>query len=129
MASILFSCRSVQTKKVPGLCFVRDNFSQPVEKVFLRDVNKIKTLNDKFVEIEGVLSYNFEDVALYPTNSSDPGKAIWLELIVPETVSESLLYDLSGKEIVVIGKVNLKRKGHLGGYIGTLDSAFCVKIK
>lgn len=123
---LLFACKGLP-KENHDICSTK-NFYQEVEKVSLKDIQKINQLDGKLVEIEGILSYEFEDVAIYPSKTADPPEGMWLDLRVPASVPERALYALNGKKIAVIGRVNLKRKGHFGGYIGTLDSAFCIKL-
>jgi hypothetical protein len=63
-------------------------------------------------------------VALYPSRSSkSTGDALWLNLVI----SDSLADKLTKKKVKAIGRVNLSHKGHLNGYLATLDSAFCLK--
>lgn len=120
-------CQSVQKDHFPNLCSM-DTFSHNVEKVALKDTIRIQKLNGNFVEMEGILRYNFEDVALYPTKHSSFTEAIWLNLIIPATIPEQQVQRMDGYRVVVIGKINTSSKGHLGAYIATLDSA-CIKVK
>jgi len=125
---VFFSCKSMKDKSLSQICYDR-GFSQPVEKVSLRDTQRIKQLEGRFVEMEGVFRYAFEDVALYPSRTAEPPEAMWVNIRVPDTASDKLLDELNERNVVIIGKVNLKRRGHYSGYIGTLDSAFCIKAK
>lgn len=117
-----FSCQSLQKKVYFDICR-NSNFYQTVEKVSIDDIDRIKKLNGKFVEIEGYFYENFEDVALYPNwPSYTSAGALWLNLVV----SDSLADKLSKTKVRVIGRVNLSEKGHLGAYLATLDSTFCM---
>ncbi len=123
MVLTFFSCRALQKKQDIALCD-SSNFHQSVENVSFGDIDHIKKLNGKFVEIEGFFYANFEDVALYPSRSShSTAEALWLNLILPD----SLLDKVNKKKVNVIGRVNVLRKGHLNGYLATLDSTFCIK--
>jgi hypothetical protein len=124
----LFSCKGTQTEKIPDICFA-DNFNQKVEWVSLKNVEDIKRLDGKFIQLDGILHYEFEDVALYPSKYSDITEAIWLDLRIPDTIPKSQLEKLNNRKITVIGRVNISSKGHYNAYIATLDSTFCVKIK
>ena len=116
------SCKDSQKKQAIVFCD-SSNFHQPVERVSFDDIDHIKTLNGKFIEIEGFFYANFEDVALYPSRSShSTAKALWLNLTLPD----SSLYKADKKKVAVIGRVNIFQKGHLNGYLATLDSAFCI---
>jgi hypothetical protein len=120
---IFFSCRSLQKGHEIDICG-SSNFYQTVEKVSFDNIDHIKKLNGKFIEIEGFFYANFEDVALYPSRSSkSTGDALWLNLLM----SDSLADKLTKKKVKVIGRVNLTHKGHLNGYLATLDSTFCLK--
>jgi hypothetical protein len=125
---LFISCKSIKDKNVAVIYYAR-NFSQPVEKVSFRDVKRIMQLDGQFVEMEGIFRYAFEDVALYPTKTAGPPEGMGLDLRVPSSVPDTVLYEFDEKNVVIVGKVNLKNKGHYSGYIGTLDSAFCIKKK
>jgi hypothetical protein len=123
IALIFVSCGNPIKEQEVDLCG-SNKFYQKIEKVSFDDVEHIKKVNGRFVEIEGFFYYNFEDVALYPTKSSNStADALWLNLKLPDT----LLDKLSKKKVRVIGRLNILQKGHLGGYLATLDSTFCMK--
>ena len=123
IALIFFSCGHPIKEKEVDLCGL-NKFYQRIEKVSFDDIDQIKKFNRRFVEIEGFFYSSFEDVALYPTKSSNStADALWLNLKVPD----SSLDKLRKKKVRVIGRVNISQKGHLGGYLATLDSAFCMK--
>ena len=118
-----FGCSALQKEKEIDTC-VSNNFYQKVEKVSFENIDQIKKFNGRFVEIEGIFYNNFEDVALYPPRSSNSiADALWLNIIVPH----SLLDKLNKKKVRVVGKVNIFHKGHLNGYLASLDSTFCIK--
>lgn len=125
---VFFSCNHQPKKTKDNLCFA-NNFSQHVEKVSLKDADKIKDLNGKFIQIEGYFSYEFENVALYPYKWSEPTKALWLNFSDSVVKNQKELDTMNYKEVIVIGKVNTSHKGHYSGYIAELDSVFCIKEK
>lgn len=100
-----------------------------MEKVSLKDIDKIISLNGRFIQIEGYFSHEFENVALYPYKWSEPTKALWLNLSDSIIKSQKELDTMNYKEVIVIGKVNTLHKGHYSGYIAELDSVFCIKEK
>src|SRR5690606_14060592 len=114
---LLLGCNSSQKKKPPEMLCFDNNFHQKVEKVSLTNEEEIKKLNGKFVHVEGVFRYSFEDVALYPSKYSDLSEAIWIDLTIPEKVSDSLIRIFDGKRVSIIGKVNITKKGHFNGYM------------
>jgi len=92
------------------------------------DISKIERLNGKFVQMQGIFSYGFEDVAIYPAASNSSSvAAFWLNFSLPDDTSRLNLENLNGKKVKVVGRMNLADKGHLGEYRGTLDSVFCIK--
>jgi hypothetical protein len=118
----IFSCRALEKEKEIDICG-SNNFYQRVEKVSLDDIDRIKKLDGKFVEVEGFLHANFEDLALYPSKHSHSLDAIWLNSKLPD----SLLDKVNAKKVKIIGRVNILDKGHLNGYLAALDSTFCIK--
>lgn len=119
-----FGCKSAQNDHFPHLC-PKDTMLNNVEKVALKDTLRIQKLNGNFVEMEGVLRYSFEDVALYPTRNASFTEAIWLNFVLPEHQVQKM----DGYKVVVVGKINTSSRGHLGSYLASLDSAFCIKVK
>ena len=126
-ASVLFSCNSLQKQRSADIECFDSNFYQKIQKVSLNDVEGIKRMNGKFIEVEGIFRYGFEDVALYPSRPTDPAKAIWINFKISEVLSDSLLFGLNEKKVKVIGRANTLEKGHFNGYIAALDSTFCIK--
>ncbi len=125
---ILCSCKNIPKDKLPDICST-SGFTQPVEKVSLKDTTRIKQLNGKFIEVEGVFYSGFEESGLYPFKGANCNEALWLDLIIPSSVPENVKFEYNKRELVVIGRVNTECKGHSNCYIATLDSAFCIKPK
>jgi hypothetical protein len=123
---LFLSCNHTLKSTKIDLCFGK-NFSQHVEKVSLNDIDKIKTFNQKFIEIEGYLTNEFENVALYPYKWSESNKALWLNFCDSIIKNREELSLLNYQKVVVIGRVNILHKGHYSGYIAELDSIFCIK--
>ena len=96
-------------------------------KILNVSIDKLKTFNQKFVEIEGYLTNEFENVALYPYKWSESNKALWLNFCDSIIKNREELSLLNYQKVVVIGRVNILHKGHYSGYIAELDSVFCIK--
>ena len=126
--SIFFSCNHLSKGIKSNLCFT-NNFTQHIEKVSLKDIDKIISLNGRFIQIEGYFTHEFENVALYPYKWSEPTKALWLNFSDSIIKNQKSLDTMNYKEVIIIGKVNTLHKGHYGGYIAELDSVFCIKEK
>lgn len=123
----LLNCGSLNKQESPEkLCFDSD-FHQKTDKVSLDNPENIKQLDGRFVQVEGRFHYDFEDVAIYPLSSSNATEALWVNLTIPESISDSLIKKFDGRKVVLTGRVNLAKKGHLNGYMASLDSVFCVK--
>jgi hypothetical protein len=118
-------CDSPAGKPIAIFCEEFD--STAVTKVSLQETKRIKSLDGKFVEIVGVYRRNFEDVALYPSRNADSQKALWLEMKIPDSIPLARLDSLSERKILVIGRINISDKGHLGAYLATLENITCLK--
>lgn len=123
---VAYSCNNHLQKGQQNLC-VMNKFSQPVKNVLLKDTFAIKQLHDKFIQIEGYFSYEFENVAVYPTKWSETSSALWLNFSDNIAGNNDELNILNQKKVVLIGRVNVNRKGHLGGYMASVDSVFCIQ--
>jgi hypothetical protein len=125
---IIFSCNHLTQRTKSDLCFSSD-FSKQVEKVSLNDTGRIRKLNGRFIQIEGYLTYEFENVALYPIKWSESTKALWLNFSDTIIKNREDLMTINYKAVAVIGKVNILHNGHSNGYLAELDSVFCIKEK
>ena len=123
----LFNCsNSNKHEALEKICF-DSGFHQKVNKVSFDKKGEIKKFDGKFVEVEGVFYYSFENVALYPSSSSDLSEALWVYLTLHELVPDSIIRKFDDRKVVMIGRVNLAKQGHLNGYMAALDSVFCIK--
>lgn len=125
---VVLSCNSSKKGSIPDFCF-GDGYLRNAQRVSLRNINKLKMLNDTYVQVDGFLHYSFEDVALYPSMNSKPEEAIWLSLKFPKEISDIDIERLDGLYITIVGKVDTLNKGHYGAYFASLDSALCIKVK
>ena len=75
--SVFISCNHLSKGIKYNLCYT-NNFHQQIEKVSLNEIDKIVSLNERFIQIEGYLTHEFENVALYPYKWSESTKALWL---------------------------------------------------
>ncbi|NML23340.1 hypothetical protein HHL16_20845 [Pseudoflavitalea sp. G-6-1-2] len=117
-------CKSATREPVTIIC---DPAPEPVEIVSLKDVERIKNLDGKWVQLEGYLHTNFEDVAIYPAQHAPSKEAIWLGCEFGNIPSQKL-DSLHDKKVQIIGRLNLKDKGHWEFYLGALDSIKCLKV-
>lgn len=123
---LTFVCCDSSTE-MPVTVFCNGSGSTVVTKVSLREIKKIKSLDGKYVQIEGYYRDNFEDVALYPSRTADSHKALWLDMKIPDSIPITRIDSLREKKVLVIGKVNISGKGHLGAYLATLENISCLK--
>ena len=96
-------------------------------KVDFDEINSGKVADSQYVCIKGVFHYYFEDISLYPT-SKENSKAIWINFLKIDLAEDSILKRISGREVMVYGKLDLLSKGHLGYYMGTLNNVECISI-
>lgn len=123
---LLFSCKWSAQRNLGQICF-DSGFNQPLENLSLMNIDQIKRLEGRFVEIDGIFHYRFEDVGLYPSKTAKVSAAMWVNLEIPDSVPSIDLRRLDQKKVSIIGRVNLKDKGHFNSYFGALDSVFCIK--
>ncbi len=98
-----------------------------IQKIALKNKTMLRNANGELVETVGVFRYNFEDVAIYPSKRSSFPDAIWVKLPSIDYLSDSVLNNLNGKKVTVIGKIDFSDKGHENGYFASLDSVFYIK--
>ena len=120
---LFFGCRTTPRAVTDTGCPLLKGFSRKVTTLPFPSFEEIKAYNGSFIAVEGYFAYNFEDIALYPKETTDnTAFALWLDTVGPDS-----LYDkLKGKWVQAVGRVNIAKKGHESGYMATLDSVFCV---
>ena len=111
----------------PITVFCKEFDSTEVIKVSLKESKRVKSLDGKFVQVKGYYRDNFEDVALYPSRNADSQKALWLDMKIPDSIPLAKLDSLRERKILLIGKINISDKGHLGAYLATLENITCLK--
>ena len=86
------------------------------------------SFDGKFVEVKGKFYDNFEDVALYD-NGLFPNKdaRLWINFNNKVIRDEGKLDQLSGKSVIIKGKINSRGKGHLNWYLAELDSVYYIR--
>lgn len=99
-----------------------------IEKVSLDEKDMLKKLDGKLVQITGVFHYDFEDLALYPSKNSSSRNALWLNYFAADSISLANMAFHKYKKVIIKGKVNISRKGHLGAYFASLDSVYCFEL-
>lgn len=125
---ILCGCVSGSQKEKSLSVCVLDLHLSKFEKVSLNDLQELQAHNKQFVEVEGYFHNNFEDVSICPTKRAREKESVSLSFIKDVLNHRDELNKLNGKQIVVIGKVNLGFTGPRS-YMATLDSVFCIKSR
>lgn len=123
---LFFSCNTRLSQNNSNLC-TNNNFYQPIKSASIKDISGIKNLDNKFIRITGYLSFEPENVALYPFKWSEPKAALWLNF--SDNIVEDIekLREINYQKVEIVGRVNIKSKGHYSEYIAELDSVFCIK--
>jgi len=122
---LCFSCKN----KIPGKRAEACNLTlitQKTEKVSLTDLSRIKSLDGKLVEIEGYYRCGFEETALCPDKKADAVLSLWIDKLIVSS-EEYVCESFNEKKVILTGKINLAKKGHLNAYMAGVDSVVCIK--
>lgn len=122
------SCNPAEKKELPKYFFY-DSLNKSQRKISWNELRSNDELHGRFIEIQGFFYYEFENVAIYPSNSSNSNVALWVELNSLNENDESVLNNFNGRVVSVIGRLDYKKKGHFGRYLGSIDSVFCIKTQ
>lgn len=126
LLTLQFSCVENSDKELIEIGN-RSEQANSIQKIALENKAMLRNANGELIETEGVFRYNFEDVAIYPPKRSSFPEAIWLELPSTDYLPDSVLNNLNGKRLTVIGRIDFSNKGHENGYFASLDSVFYIK--
>ncbi|MGZ8538509.1 MAG: hypothetical protein ACXWV9_09625, partial [Flavisolibacter sp.] len=86
-----------------------------------------KQLQGKEVRIKGIIAINFEDIALYPSKSSNSKKALWIIFSSDVDNNFTELEKYKGHKVELTGNINLSHKGHESYYFATISNVTCIK--
>jgi hypothetical protein len=123
--AFLFACSDPNKPKMYALCTDTKSIQSATEIAF-EELYSSKAMDGKVVSLDGFFSYNFEDIALYPSRTDYERGGIWIDFD-DNIFQDSLLKKINAKKIKITGTLNYNRKGHLGFYICTLQNVLCVK--
>ena len=101
-----------------------DKLTENITEISFNQLYRSTNLDGKTVTLEGRFSYNFEDIALYPSFGSGQ-EGVWLKFT--SDVPDSLLKRTNGKKIAVTGVVDTHAKGHLNSYFCTIYNISCIR--
>jgi len=142
LTSIIFSLQSCKSEKKvylshcdDGISFKHVNFTQLIDS--------INSYDQQYIEVDGTYEEGKEESALvndstFTDHSSE--HAIWVNfsqdcpLYLEGTHKGIFEYNdgkftqLNNKSITIRGKIDVRHKGHLGSYRGTLDRVSFVKM-
>lgn len=111
-------------------CGINSNLSHEVTgldsmnfyKVNLNDlVNLPAKYHQSNIEVTGLFTCEFENVALYESQSSKPDKAVWVDFNKRLNISEEDLKRYDKHSVTIKGEFNSNYKGHLNRYKGLLN--------
>jgi hypothetical protein len=91
-------------------------------------VNKFKSLDGQTIQTEGIVYFEFENVAICLGKGYD-SKCFWLDLNRDLPINDSLLQICSGQRLVIKGTMDNSSKGHLGAYLATIRNVYYLKTK
>ncbi len=122
---MIFSCNNSNK-------FIQYHFCSPIVtgeavKIELSNHSKIKSLDGKFIKVEGLYFASFETSGLFLSKETNHSTGLSINFNFPQITQDSINKLLSAKKVSVIGKVNLKDRGHLSSYFGSLDSVYCIQ--
>ena len=91
-------------------------------------VKKYSSLQGQYIETEGIVYCEFENVAICLDKGKD-SKCFWLDLSRDLIINDSLLQIASGKRFILKGVIDTSSKGHLGAYLATIRTVYYLKQK
>ena len=111
----LTACNSKSETKVEFINTEIDSVTT-VKNISLSDlVNEFKSLDGQTIQTEGIVYFEFENVAIC-VNKGHDSKCFWLDLNRNLLINDSLLQESSGEKLVIKGTIDISSKGHLDAY-------------
>ena len=99
-------------------------------------INKLaqhyKSLNGQYIETEGTFFSAFEEFAIYTDKKffSNERDGFWMDVnnnLFTNQKDWDSVYARQGTKILIKGKVDTSRHGHLGGYLATITDIYFFK--
>lgn len=125
----LFGCKQIANTNVAIGEVCTAAFPKPASVIIkIDDISSSRLKDGEVFTTEGYMYLNMEDVAIYPNNQKGNFTgAYWLNFTDSLNKRWNELKKMSGKRVILTGRINFKQKGHLNSYSGEIDSIFCVK--
>ena len=123
---LFFSCKEKQ--KADIVITNIDSTIKPI-KLSLSDLKQtFKQLHGKWIETEGKFHNNFEDVSICPEIIlNDEPDCFWLDFNQQLLVNDSLINEANRKRVIIRGKIDTTRKGHMSSYLATIREIYFFK--
>jgi len=123
LLALVVSCNLMKNESIVGVCF---NTKQS-DTLAVIQTSQLHNFDGEIVRVKGIFINYFEDVALYPQGNKKSESAFWLNFTDELASRYSEVRKLHSRTVELYGRVNMKRKGHLSSYAGSIDTIFCIK--
>jgi hypothetical protein len=122
------SCKSKVAFKIEFINSAMDSATNTTKISFKDLVNNYKSLQGQYVEIEGIVYWEFENVAICLDRKRD-SKCFWLAIKSDLKINDSLLQKVSGQKFILKGAIDTSGKGHFSSYLATIRNVYFLKQK
>jgi len=139
LAVVIGSCKS-EKKVYQSSCDVNITFKKVS---FSKLIDSIDAYDHQYIEVDGTYQEGKEESALFNDSlfvDHSSSHALWINFSqdcpLYLTGTRTGLFEsndggftrISGKDITIRGKIDVKHKGHLGSYRGSIDRVSLVKL-
>ena len=128
---LIFSLASCNLKPKSKVEFINTSMDTVtnITSISMKDlVKKYSSLQGQYIKTEGIVYYEFENVAICLDKGKD-SKCFWLDLGIDLNINDSLLQIASGERFILKGVIDTSSKGHFNAYLATIRTVYFLKQK
>jgi hypothetical protein len=123
---IYLALGSCNSNRIESIVSTRDSAIVPVKTSIGELSREFKTRHGQYVTVKGRFFYQFENVALVDDDIfPNDDMRFWLEF--DKAINEKVLEKLSGDIVVIKGKIDTSKTGHLNGYLATVGNIYYIR--
>ena len=124
---ILISCNRDNKEKIQYINLKLDTSILTQKKTIEGLATECNSVDGQYIEVRGRFYAQFENVALWDDFGIFPNWRIKFWLDFDRAIDDSTLQKLSGKMVIIKGKIDAKNHGHLHAYLATIKNIYFIK--
>ncbi len=121
---LFVSCDGIDSSERFGICTDQSNKIEYKRVTFEELLKAPQAYKTSKIEVEGFITFEFENVGIYSNRNFEVG--YWINFERSMFEYENKLVGFNKKKALIRGIFNPEKKGHLNMFRGEIDSVICI---